>query len=189
MRARAASRTLDLTGGAPELNPHFRDLGRRARALGAAVIDRCNLTDPRRAGPGGPGANFSRAQRVEVVASLPCYSRTTSTASAATACSRRASARCARSTRWATADGDRDLTLNLVYNPQGPSLPPPQAQLEADYKRVLGEHFGVAFNRLFTLANMPIQRFGSDARSSKGQFDDYMALLRERAPRREPRRA
>ncbi len=68
------------------------------------------------------------------------------------------------------------LTLNLVYNPHGPSLPPPQAELEADYKRVLGERFGIVFNRLFTLANMPIQRFGAIL-MSKGEFDDYLDML------------
>ena len=69
------------------------------------------------------------------------------------------------------------LLLNLVYNPQGPSLPPPQAALEADYRRVLGDNYGIVFNRLYTLANMPIQRFGSML-ISKGQFDPYLDLLR-----------
>jgi radical SAM/Cys-rich protein len=74
--------------------------------------------------------------------------------------------------------GGRELKLNLVYNPQGPSLPPPQASLEADYKRVLGEQYGIVFDKLFVLANMPIQRFGSTL-VTKGEFDGYLDLLRE----------
>ena len=82
---------------------------------------------------------------------------------------------------------DPALVLNLVYNPQGPSLPPAQISLEADYKRVLGEHYGIVFNKLFVLANMPIQRFGSML-VSKGEFDGYLRPVAGRASRRQSRR-
>ena len=99
-----------------------------------------------------------------------------STASAAKACSRPRSAACSGSTRSATARDGSGLVLNLVYNPQGPSLPPPQEALEADYKRVLGERYGIVFDHLFTLANMPIKRFGAML-AVKGEFDRYLNLL------------
>ncbi len=166
---------LDVTGGAPELNPHFRDLVLRARHQGAHVIDRCNLTILEEPGQEGL-AEFLAAQRVEVIASLPCYTEELVDR-------QRGKGVYAKSIRALQtlnrlgygAPGSR-LALNLVYNPQGPSLPPAQDKLEADYKRVLQAEHGIVFNRLYTLANMPIQRFGSML-VSKGQFDDYMALL------------
>jgi radical SAM/Cys-rich protein len=165
-------RTLDLTGGAPELHPQFRSLVSRARQLGRHVIDRCNLTIL-----GEPGqedlAEFLAAERVEVIASLPCYTEALVDRQRGKGVYERS----IEGLRRLNALGyGGELTLNLVYNPQGPSLPPAQDQLEADYRRELGSRHGVVFNRLYTLANMPIQRFGS-ALVSKGQFDEYMALL------------
>jgi len=173
---------LDLTGGAPELNPHFRELVMRARELGTVVADRCNLTILEEPGQEGL-AEFLAAQRVEVIASLPCYLEDNVDRQRGEGVFERSLRAIRRLNALGYGDEARGLALNLVYNPQGPVLPPPQPALEADYKRVLGERFGIVFNRLFTLANMPIQRFGSML-VSKRQFNDYMALL-HRAHREE----
>ena len=167
--------TLDITGGAPELNEHFRELVQRARALGTTVIDRCNLTILLEPGQEDLAA-FLAAERVEVVASLPCYSMDNVDRQRGEGVFDKSIEALRRLNALGYGDGASGLVLNLVYNPQGPSLPPPQAALEADYKRVLSERFGVRFDRLFALANMPIQRFGSTL-VSKGTFHDYMRLL------------
>ncbi|MGB1581154.1 MAG: arsenosugar biosynthesis radical SAM (seleno)protein ArsS [Nevskiales bacterium] len=169
-------KTLDVTGGSPEMNPHFRDLFREARALGVHLMDRCNPTIIEEPGYDWvPG--FLAENQVEVVASLPCYLEDNVD-------SQRGKGVFASSVRALRKLNDlgyghpgSGLELNLVYNPLGPSLPPPQEGLQADYKAHLGEEFGIKFNQLFTLANMPIQRFGSIL-VSKGQFDDYMNLLK-----------
>jgi radical SAM/Cys-rich protein len=165
-------RVLDITGGAPELHPHFRELVVKARELGVHVIDRCNLTILEEPGQDDLAAFLARHE-VEVTASLPCYTEELVDRQRGKGVYEKSIAGLQRLN--ALGYGTR-LVLNLVYNPQGPSLPPSQEQLEADYKRILGERFGVVFNRLFTLANMPIQRFGSTL-VSKGQFNEYMALL------------
>jgi len=172
----AGVRRLDLTGGAPELNPHFRDLVLRASALGVHVIDRCNLTILEEPGQEGL-AEFLAGQRVEVVASLPCYLEDNVDRQRGKGVFERSLSGLARLNALGYGCEGSGLELNLVYNPQGPSLPPAQDALEADYKRTLREAHGIVFNRLYTLANMPIQRFGSTL-VSKGYFDDYMALLR-----------
>lgn len=166
---------LDLTGGAPELNPQFRRLVAAARGLGVQVMDRCNLTILLEPGHEDLAA-FLAAHEVEIVASLPCY--------AADNVDRQRGAgvydRSIRALQALNALGygrDARLPLSLVYNPQGPALPPPQAALEADYRRELGERHGIVFTRLLALANMPIARFGSTL-VSKGGFADYMARLR-----------
>jgi radical SAM/Cys-rich protein len=168
--------TLDLTGGAPELNPHFRYLVKTGRQLGIRVIDRCNLTILEVPGQEDL-AEFLAEQGVEVVASLPCYLQANVDAQRGegvfTASIR--GLQCLNALGYGREGSG--LILNLVYNPQGPSLPPPQAALEADYKTHLGEHYHVQFNQLFTLTNMPIQRFGSML-LSRGQFHDYMNLLK-----------
>jgi radical SAM/Cys-rich protein len=171
----AGVRTLDLTGGAPELNAHFRDLVMRARELGTHVIDRCNLTILERPGQEGLG-EFLAAQRVEVIASLPCYLEDNVDRQRGKGVFEASLRGLRRLNALGYGRAGTGLALNLVYNPQGAALPPPQPQLEADYRRVLGERHGVSFNRLYTLANMPIQRFGSTLVSKK-QFDEYMALL------------
>ncbi len=167
---------LDITGGAPELNPHFRDLVRAARNLGAHVMDRCNLTILEQPGQENL-ARFLTDQRVEVVASLPCYlednvDRQRGKGVFDTSI---------RALQTLNALGygrpDSGLKLALVYNPQGPMLPPAQRPLEADYRAQLGTRFGIAFNQLYVLTNMPIQRFGSML-ISKGQFGHYMDLLK-----------
>ncbi|HEX6019349.1 MAG TPA: arsenosugar biosynthesis radical SAM (seleno)protein ArsS [Burkholderiaceae bacterium] len=171
-----APRTLDITGGAPELNPHFRRLVRGARALGVQVIDRCNLTilfDPAQ----HDLAEFLAAQRVDIVASLPCYSLERVDRQRGDGVFDKSIAALRKLNALGYAQAGSGLELNLVYNPQGPSLPPEQQQLQADYRRELAANFGVYFNNLYALANMPINRFGSTL-ISKGQFQPYMALLK-----------
>jgi len=174
--AASGARTLDLTGGAPELNANFRDLVRGARALGIEVIDRCNLTVLSEPGQEDLAA-FLAQHRVHVIASLPCYTPELVERQRGKGVYERSIDAIRALNALGYGMDSSGLELDLVYNPQGPSLPPPQAELEADYKRILGERFGIVFNRLFTLANMPIQRFGSML-VSKGQFAPYMALLR-----------
>lgn len=169
--------TLDLTGGAPELNPHFRSLVQQARALGVRVIDRCNLTILSEPGQEDLAA-FLAAQGVEVTASLPCYSPANVDRQRGDGVFERSIAGLRQLNALGYADPARGLVLNLVYNPQGPSLPPPQGALEADYKRELLLHFGIRFDHLFVLANMPVQRFGSTL-VSQGRFAAYMQLLRD----------
>jgi radical SAM/Cys-rich protein len=169
--------TLDLTGGAPELNLHFRDLVRGARALGVRVIDRCNLTILSEPGQEGL-AEFLAAQGVEVTASLPCYSPANVDRQRGDGVFERSIAGLQALNALGYGVEGSDLLLNLVYNPQGPSLPPPQGPLEADYKRELWEHFSIRFNHLFALTNMPVQRFGSTL-LSKGTFHGYMQLLKD----------
>ncbi len=166
---------LDITGGAPELNPHFRDLVLRARQQGAHVIDRCNLTILEEPGQEGL-AEFLAAQRVEVTASLPCYTEELVDRQRGKGVYQKSIKALKRLNALGYGAAGSGLALNLVYNPQGPTLPPAQNKLEADYKRNLREAHGVVFNELFTLANMPIQRFGSML-ISKGQFGEYMDLL------------
>jgi len=176
MRAQGIA-TLDLTGGAPELSEHFRYLVREARALGVHVVDRCNLTVLLEPGQEDL-AEFLAEQGVEVVASLPCYLEDNVDAQRGKGVFESSMLALRRLNHLGYAAADSGLRLNLVYNPQGPALPPPQQELEADYKRFLGDRYGVRFDRLFTLTNMPIKRFGSML-LSKGQFQDYMRLLRE----------
>ena len=168
-------RTLDLTGGAPELNPRFRRLVVSARARGLKVIDRCNLTILSEPGHETLAA-FLAAHGVEVVASLPCYLEDNVDAQRGKGVFEASIAGLRQLNALGYGRAGGDLTLNLVYNPQGAALPPPQDSLEAAYKTHLGEHFGIVFNQLFTLANMPIQRFGSTL-LSKGEFNRYMDLL------------
>jgi len=168
--------TLDITGGAPELNPHFRRLVGAARDLGVRVMDRCNLTILEVAGQEDL-AEFLKLQQVEIVASLPCYLADNVDRQRGKGVFESSIRGLRRLNALGYGREETGLILNLVYNPQGPSLPPPQEALEAAYRRELGDKFGVAFNRLFTLANMPIQRFGSTL-VSKGEFERYMSLLR-----------
>ena len=169
-------KTLDLTGGAPEMNPGFRYLVKAAREHGVHVIDRCNLTILNEPGfEGLPG--FLAAQQVEVVASLPCYLAENVESQRGKGVYESSIEALVKLNTLGYGKADSGLLLNLMYNPIGPVLPPAQQVLEADYKRELAKTAGVVFNRLFTLANMPIERFGSTL-ISKGQFGDYMQLLK-----------
>ena len=168
-------RTLDLTGGAPELHPNFRELVERARELGVRVIDRCNLTILEEPGQEDLAVFLERNQ-VEITASLPCYTEELVDRQRGKGVYKKSIRALKRLNALGYGAPGGGLALNLVYNPQGATLPPAQGALEADYKRLLGERHGIVFNRLLTIANMPIQRFGSTL-VSKGQFHEYMALL------------
>lgn len=167
---------LDLTGGAPEMNPHFKRLVSEARSRGVRVMDRCNLTILSE--PGHEDlAEFLAHHQVEVTASMPCYSPANVDQQRGQGVFDRSISGLQRLNALGYGKENSPLTLNLVYNPLGASLPPPQAALEADYKRELHKHFGIEFNQIFTITNMPIQRFGA-VLLAKGQFDDYMQLLK-----------
>ncbi|MEO1002055.1 MAG: arsenosugar biosynthesis radical SAM (seleno)protein ArsS [Cyanobacteria bacterium J06638_7] len=168
--------SLDVTGGAPELHPGFRELVMRARALGVTVIDRCNLTILSEPGQDDLAA-FLADQGVTVVASLPCYSAGNVDKQRGDGVFARSIAALRELNALGYGGEGTGLGLDLVYNPQGPMLPPPQASLEADYRRELADHFGIRFNRLFTITNMPIQRFAA-VLQQQGQLESYMALLR-----------
>jgi radical SAM/Cys-rich protein len=167
--------TLDLTGGAPELHPGFRALVARARRLGREVIDRCNLTVFYEPGCGDL-PDFLAGHQVRVIASLPCYTRDNVERQRG----RDVFDRSIEALRALNALGygraGSPLRLDLVYNPLGASLPPPQAQLERDYRRELGEAFGIEFHQLLALANMPIKRFAAQLERS-GERAAYQSLL------------
>jgi radical SAM/Cys-rich protein len=168
--------TLDLTGGAPELNPYFRTLVIRARNQGVRVIDRCNLTILNE--PGHEDlAVFLANHAVEITASLPCYLEENVDQQRGKGVFESSLAGLRQLNDQGYGQPGSSLTLNLVYNPLGPILPPDQVGLEAAYKRELFTRYGVVFSRLLALANMPIQRFGSQL-ISKGQFAPYMELLK-----------
>jgi len=166
---------LDITGGAPEMNPHFRRLVSEARRLGRHVIDRCNLTIL--LAPGYDDlAGFLAEQQVEIIASLPCYLEQNCDAQRGSGVFARSIEAIRRLNGLGYGDPESGRVLNLVYNPVGPSLPPPQERLEADYHRELQARYGVIFNRLYTITNMPISRFLEDLRQS-GRYEEYMRKL------------
>ena len=171
-----AIKTLDLTGGAPEMNPHFRKLVTQARALGVHVMDRCNLTILTE--PGHEDlAQFLADNQVEVIASMPCYLEQNVDAQRG----KGVFSRSIEGLKQLNAVGygsDSGPELSLVYNPQGADLPPSQAELEPAYKKILLENYGIVFNSLYTLTNMPIKRFGSTL-LSKGTFNTYMQTLKD----------
>ena len=169
--------TLDLTGGAPEMHPDFRYLVRTARDRGIAVIDRCNLTILKQPGYGDL-ADYLAAQQVEIVASLPCYLEENVDKQRGKGVFQDSLSALQRLNRLGYGQPDGSLKLNLVYNPQGAVLPPDQQNLEQAYKQHLQQHYGIVFNRLYAIANMPIQRFGSML-VSHGQFDHYLTLLKD----------
>jgi len=167
---------LDLTGGAPEMNLHFRDLVTRARELGVRVMDRCNLTIIEE--PGHEDlAEFLAVHQVEIAASLPCYIEENVNQQRGDGVFEKSIRALRKLNNFGYGIVGSGLALNLVYNPQGTSLPPPQDELEQQYRLHLFDEYGVSFNHLFTLANMPIQRFGSTL-VSRGQFNEYMGTLR-----------
>jgi radical SAM/Cys-rich protein len=173
---RFAVDTLDLTGGSPEMNPHFRWLVEQARDRGMHVMDRLNPTIMEEPGYEWVG-EFLASHRIEAIASLPCYSKENVDAQRGNGVFEASIKALKTLNSLGYANPDSGLVLNLVYNPLGPSLPPPQHALEADYKRFLAEEFGIRFNQLFTITNMPIKRFGAILLAQK-QFEDYMVLLK-----------
>ena len=168
-------RTVDLTGGAPELNPHFRRLVRKARALGVHVIDRCNLSVLLVPGQEDLAA-FLAEQEVEVVASLPFYSKDRTDRQRGSGVFDKSIEALRLLNSLGYGDGRSGLLLNLVYNPVGAYLPADQAQLEADYKRELDRLFGIRFDHLYCITNMPIARFLGWLRRS-GNEERYMQTL------------
>jgi radical SAM/Cys-rich protein len=176
--ARTDIATVDITGGAPEINPHFRHLVERIKALASArhIMDRCNLTVFFEAGQEYlPG--FLAHRGIEVIASLPCYTAK----NVDTQRGDGAFEKSIRALQWLNRLGygtESRLPLQLVYNPVGAYLPGSQAELEADYRRELMEHFGIVFNRLYTITNMPIARFAAWLHAN-GAHEKYMQLLIE----------
>lgn len=169
-------KTIDITGGAPELNPNFLDLVEHSRRLGLHIIDRCNLTVLLEPGLEDLGRFLARNE-VEIIASLPCYTAENVDKQRGRGVFHKSieALQLLNGLGYGRADC---LPLNLVYNPLGPSLPPPQAQLEAAYKQHLRDEFGVEFNSLFTITNMPIRRF-SEQLIRIGKQDVYQELLRQ----------
>jgi radical SAM/Cys-rich protein len=171
-------RTLDITGGAPELNPNFDYLVIEARVLGRRVIDRCNLTvffvEGKQHLP-----EFLRDHQVEVTASLPCYTEENVEKQRGKGVFTRSIEALRRLNQLGYGQPGTNLILNLVYNPVGPYLPGPQESLEQDYHQHLGNEHGIVFNRLYTLTNMPISRFLADLNRS-GNYERYMELLVEK---------
>ena len=167
--------TLDITGGAPELNPHFRPLVAGARALGRRVIDRCNLTVLYEPGQDDT-ARFLADHDVEIIASLPCYTRDNVEAQRGRGVFGRSIDALQHLNALGYGRPASHLRLDLVYNPVGAFLPPPQQQLEDDYRKELDELFGIVFHHLLTITNMPIKRFGHEL-VRDGRLDEYMLLL------------
>jgi len=168
-------KTLDLTGGAPEMNPEFFSLVKQATDMGVHVIDRCNLTVLLEKGYEGTAA-FLAENKVEVVASMPCYLEENVDAQRGKGVFDQSIEGLKLLNRYGYGI-DQQLQLNLVYNPQGINLPPAQNSLEPAYKKELKQRFDISFNNLYTITNMPIKRFGSTL-LSKGLFDEYMQLLK-----------
>ena len=169
--------TLDVTGGAPELHPQFRELVVKVRALNVKVIDRCNLTilsEPAQEDLG----EFLAQQKVEIIASLPCYQQENVDKQRGKGVFESSIEGLQKLNRLGYGKPGSNLSLHLVYNPQGPELPPAQAPLESAYKKTLMQDFGIEFNQLFVLSNMPINRFGSTL-VSNGTFHDYISLLKK----------
>lgn len=166
--------TVDLTGGAPEMNPNFRWFVKKLSERNISIIDRCNLTvlyEPDQEGL----AEFLASNQVKIVASLPCYSQENVDKQRGNGVFDK-SIRALRQLNQLGYGASDELTLDLVYNPLGASLPPAQEKLQADYKKNLKEWFGISFNNLYTITNMPIKRFLEDL-ERQNKFDDYMSVL------------
>lgn len=177
LRRHRSIRTLDLTGGAPEMNGHFRDLVREARRLGRHVIDRCNLTILLAKGHEDL-PEFLAENHVEVVASLPCYLAENTDAQRGDGAFGKSIEALQRLNALGYGAADSGRVLTLVYNPVGPSLPPDQASLEQAYRRELSSRYGVRFNRLITITNMPISRYLEHLVRTE-QMERYMQTLVE----------
>lgn len=169
--------TLDLTGGAPEMNPHFRYLVKQARDRGLKVIDRCNLVILLEKGYQDM-AGFLAENQVEIVASLPCYLEDNVDKQRGKGTFNASIKALQRLNELGYGLVNTGLELNLVFNPQGATLPPEQQALEQAYKQHLHEHYGIVFNQLFAMSNLPVQRFGSVLLST-GRFDGYLQLLKD----------
>ena len=167
--------TVDITGGAPEFNPNFNYLVESAVRLNRHVMDRCNLTVIFEPGKEYLPGFFKRNQ-VELVCSLPCYSQENVDRQRGKGTFDLSIRALQLFNKLGYGKRESDLELNLVYNPVGPHLPPPQDQLEQDFKRILKEQFGIVFNRLYCLSNMPITRYAAHLRL-RGEYHRYIELL------------
>ncbi len=169
--------TLDLTGGAPEMNPHFKYLLRAALDKGVKVIDRCNLTillEPEYQDL----PSFFAKNQIEIIASLPCYMEDNVDKQRGKGTFNASITALQELNKYGYGQEDTDLVLNLVFNPQGAMLPPDQKELQQAYKKHLKEQFSIVFNQLFAMTNLPIQRFGS-VLISQGGFNQYLQLLKD----------
>lgn len=169
--------TLDITGGAPELHPQFRELVTAVRALNITVIDRCNLTILNEHGQEDL-AEFLAHAKTDIIASLPCYQEENVDKQRGKGVFESSIRGLQKLNNLGYGKLESGLTIHLVYNPQGANLPPAQKALEEDYKKTLMQEYGIIFNQLLVLCNMPINRFGSTL-ISKGIFHDYMLLLKQ----------
>ena len=167
--------TVDITGGAPEMNPHFEYLVEQCRARGRQVIDRCNLTVLYVKGKAHL-PQFLADHRVDIVASLPCYEADNVDQQRGKGVFDRSIAALQRLNGLGYGKDETGLMLDLVYNPLGPVLPPSQVELEQDFKEELGQRYGIQFNRLYTITNMPISRFRDELKEA-GQLEHYYTLL------------
>jgi radical SAM/Cys-rich protein len=167
--------TLDITGGAPELHPYFRDLVRGTRALGRTVIDRCNLTILFEPGQEDTDA-FLAEQGVSIIASLPCYSLQNVEKQRGRGVFDGSIRALERLNSLGYGQPESGLQLDLIYNPVGAFLPPSQKSLEDEYRVELARQFGIVFNRLLTITNMPIKRFAHELHRD-GKYAAYMGLL------------
>jgi radical SAM/Cys-rich protein len=167
--------TLDITGGAPELHPNFQELVRGARSLGRKVIDRCNLTILFEPGQENTGA-FLADQGVDIVASLPCYSLKNVEEQRGRGVFDGSIRALQELNALGYGQPDSGLQLDLIYNPVGAFLPPSQKTLEAEYRDELGRQFGIVFDQLLTITNMPIKRFAHELHRD-GEYEAYMELL------------
>ncbi len=168
-------KTVDITGGAPELNPHFRTLITAAKKQNKDVIDRCNLTIFFENGQ-KETMDFLQTHQVNIVASLPCYSKNNVDMQRGKGVFDKSIRALQLLNELGFGKNTSELELNLVYNPIGFFLPPSQESLEADYKKELHKLFGIEFNHLFVITNMPIKRF-LDQLIRENKYDDYMAML------------
>jgi len=173
--ARSGIPTLDITGGAPELHPDFDFLVAAARRLGRHVMDRCNLTVIFESGKEYL-PEFFKQHAVELVCSLPCYSQENVDKQRGKGTFDSSIRALQRLNEIGYGQTGSDLVLNLVYNPVGPHLPPPQDKLEQDYKTILHKQFGIAFNHLYCLTNMPITRYATHLKL-RGEYERYLELL------------
>lgn len=168
--------TVDLTGGAPEMNPNFQWFVEELSKLKMKILVRSNLTILVSNKDFRTYPEFFTKHRLVVIASLPCYTLENTDRQRGDGVFNKSLEALRKLNQLGYGREGSGLELNLVYNPGGPSLPPPQEKLEADYKRILFDHFGIEFNRLFTITNMPISRF-LDHLLQTGQYETYMDKL------------
>ena len=168
-------KTVDVTGGAPELNPNFKYIIKELTALNKTVLNRCNLTVLSEVGQEDT-AEFLADNKVQVMASLPCYLEENVDYQRGSDVFKKSISGLYELNKLGYGKDDTGLILNLVFNPKGGTLPPPQSELEKDYKKYLKEHYDIEFNNLLTITNMPISRF-SETLKKEGKYEEYRDVL------------